>query len=433
MSFSPISRLLGLVALVGSASPGHAAEGPPAQPPEALSPEDVIRWALEHNPEIAAVRQQHGVAAAGVVIAHTYPFNPVLESKVRYAAGPESAGVTNVLSNEHKLLLDVEVRGQRRFRREAALAALSRTDLEIASQEVALAVRALRAFDAVVYRRRKLQVLTDTVELNTRAAAQVEELVTKGRLNAADLIVIRTEAEDARAQLGPGTSALVAAQHDLSRVLNVTDGKFTLVGGFEAQPALEGDGERLLQTALERRPDLQARQVAVGEADARLRLEIANRYGNPNVGPAYEYDPTRVNLIGVQVALPLPVFNTHRGEIQQREAERARAAADLRQAEATVRQDVAAAVARLKSARRSLAAYHDRLRPELETALKDLRTLFDNRAPGVDLLRVIDVQRKYIKARESELDALFELRMAAADLALAVGDPFLALHPPASP
>jgi cobalt-zinc-cadmium efflux system outer membrane protein len=433
MSLSPISWLLGLVALVGSASPGHAAEGPPDQPPAALSPEDAILWALEHNPEIAAVRQQHGVAAAGVVIANTYPFNPVLESKVRYATGPESAGVTNVLSNEHKLLLDVEVRGQPRIRREAAHAALSRTDLEIAWQEVALAVRAVRAFDAVVYRHRKRQILKDAVELNTRAAAQVDELVQKARLNAVEGIVIHAELEDAVAQVAPGTGALVAAQRDLARALNVTAATYTLVGGFEAPPALEAEAERLLQAALEHRPDLLARQAAVAEADARLRLEVANRFGNPNVGPAYEYDPTRVNLIGVQVSLPLPVFNTHRGEIQQREAERARAAAELRQAEAAVRQDVAAAVARLRTARQTLAGYQGRLRPQLERALKDLRTLFDARAPGVDLLRVIDVQRKYIKARESELDALYELRLAVADLALAVGDPFLAVRPAGKP
>ncbi len=33
-------------------------------------------WALQQNPLLAAVRQQHGTAAAGIVIAQTYPFNP---------------------------------------------------------------------------------------------------------------------------------------------------------------------------------------------------------------------------------------------------------------------------------------------------------------------------------------------------------------------
>src|SRR5260221_7545024 len=53
-----------------------------AQAPEAdkepvlstLTLDAAIRWSLEHNPEIMALRQQHGIAAAGIVIAYTYPF-----------------------------------------------------------------------------------------------------------------------------------------------------------------------------------------------------------------------------------------------------------------------------------------------------------------------------------------------------------------------
>jgi outer membrane protein TolC len=131
----------------------------------------------------------------------------------------------------------------------------------------------------------------------------------------------------------------------------------------------------------------------------------------------------------VQFALPLPVFNTHRGDIQQRQAERAQAALLLRQNEVFVRQDVRAALARLEQDRRWLATYHNDLVPSLEKSLKDIITLFEARAPGVDVLRVIDVQRKLLHARDLELDAAFEVRMALADLAAAVGDPSLAFGP----
>src|SRR5947209_2245290 len=48
-----------------------------------LTLDEAVRYALENNPELAAARQQRGIAAAGVVIARTYPFNPVWEEKVR--------------------------------------------------------------------------------------------------------------------------------------------------------------------------------------------------------------------------------------------------------------------------------------------------------------------------------------------------------------
>src|SRR5438874_2281885 len=82
--------------------------------------------ALENNPELMALRQQHGIAAAGVVIARTYPFNPVWEDKTQANNGPLSAGITNRVSTEHLLLLELELRGQGSYRRQGATAALSR-------------------------------------------------------------------------------------------------------------------------------------------------------------------------------------------------------------------------------------------------------------------------------------------------------------------
>jgi cobalt-zinc-cadmium efflux system outer membrane protein len=406
---------------------------PPIAPPPAteaaptmLSLEAAINWALENNPELAALRQQHGIAAAAVVIAQTYPFNPIWEAKVRAANGPESAGITNRVSNEHKVLIDVEVHHQGKYRREGATAALSRTDWEIAFQELALAIRVARAFDGLIYRKEKLRLLEATVRLNEEAADQVQKLAEAGRLRPADLIVARTEVDDARAQLSPGRLALTGARAEFRRSLGLVEEGLEPLGALE-DPAAKLDDGRLLRTAFETRADLRARQMAVAEADARLRLTQADRYGNPNIGPAYEYDPTRINLIGVQFTLPLPVFNTHRGEIMQREAELARAGLDLRQTEVQIQQEVHAAQARLQAAQEGLRSYQQQILPNLEKNFKAMDELFRKADPGADLLRLIDIRRKMLKARDGYLDALWENRQAEADLAAAVGDPSLAV------
>jgi cobalt-zinc-cadmium efflux system outer membrane protein len=414
-----------------AASPAHAQEQlPPPAPaaeaaPTVLSLEAAINWALENNPELAALRQQHGIAAAAVVIAQTYPFNPLWEAKVRAVNGPESAGITNRVSNEHKVLIDVEVHHQGKYRREAALAGLSRTDWEIAFQEVALAVRVSRAFDGFLYRKEKLRLLEATIRLNQEAADQVQKLAEAGRLRPADLIVARTEVDDARAQFTPGRVALISARYEFRRSLGLIEEAIEPFGILETfTPTVD---DRLLQAALETRADLRARQMAVAEADARLRLTQADRYGNPNIGPAYEYDPTRINLIGVQFGLPLPVFNTHRGEIMQREAELARAGLDLRQTEIQIQQEVHAAVARLQAAQEGLRSYQQQILPNLEKNLKAMDELFQKADPGADVLRLIDIRRKMLKARDGHLDAWLESRQAQADLAAAVGDPSLTI------
>jgi cobalt-zinc-cadmium efflux system outer membrane protein len=393
---------------------------------QSLTLAQAITLALENNPELAAFRQQHGMAAAGVVIARTYPFNPVWEGKVRAAEGPVSAGITNRVSNEHKFLLEVEVRGQGKQRRQAAQAALSRTDWEIAFQETALAVRVARAFNAILYRREKLRLLEDTIRLNEKAVDQIDALVAQGRLRRADFLSARSELNDTRAQLSTVRGALAAAWSDLHLALGSMKEAFDLDGTLDP-PASQWQAEMLLQTALERRADLHAREAAVAEADARLRLEVANRYGNPNIGPAYEYDPTRINLIGAQITLPLPVFNTRRGEIMQRQAERARAALDCQQAELLVRHDVQAAMTRVEQAQTALIVYRTQVLRDARSGVSEIDILFRQGEPGVDVPRVIEFRRKLLKARDGYLDALLEMRQATADLAAAVGDPALAL------
>ena len=66
--------------------------------------------------------------------------------------------------------------------------------------------------------------------------------------------------------------------------------------------------------------------------------------------------------------------------------------------------------------------YQTQTRPTMEQALKDIQQLFEKGDPGVTLLGIIDIQRKVLRARDGELDALYEARQALIDLAAALGD-----------
>src|ERR1700730_6987249 len=61
----------GIGALAAAEPAPRAAASTDKVPTLTLS--EAVSFALEHNPELAAIRQQRGVAAAGVVIARTYP------------------------------------------------------------------------------------------------------------------------------------------------------------------------------------------------------------------------------------------------------------------------------------------------------------------------------------------------------------------------
>ena len=219
-------------------------------------------------------------------------------------------------------------------------------------------------------------------------------------------------------------AAVVPARTDLLRTLGIVD-RLEITDTLET-PAMHVDEKTLVALALARRPDRQAREAAVAEAEAHLKLETANRFGNPSVGASFGYDATRVDTIGGIISLPIPVLNQHNGEIRQREAERERAILELRGAEVQVVHDVEGAVSRLEAARRWAELYRTKILPELKTAVEGIEKLFAQGDPGVDLLRVIDVRRKLLRAQDGYLDAQWEERQAQADLAAAAtGDPAL--------
>jgi cobalt-zinc-cadmium efflux system outer membrane protein len=417
-----------LVALGGATGrTQEPAEKPSADSVTQVLTRDAAVWrALQSNPELATLRQQRGIAAAAVVIAETYPFNPSWTNKVFGATGPASAGITNSVATEQRVAIDIEWNHQGRYRRQAASAGLSRTDFEIAYGELGMAIRTAKAFDAVLYRYEKMNLADETVKLTKDAAEKTAKLVgvPGSKIETADAILARSEEYDAQAVTGQARGAYAAAWAQLNAALGVTEERFRIRGSLEEAPP-KMDVEALTRQALELRPDLRAKQAAVGEAEARLQLEIRNRFGNPNFGPDYERNETSVDFYGFQLVTPLPFVNRHRGEILQRQAERDRALSALRQNETVVRQEVLAAVHRLDEAQKWVETYQSKVIPNLKSSLESLENLFEKGAPGVDVLRLITVRRKLLTARGGYLDALYEASQARNDLAAALGSPIV--------
>src|SRR5207253_9821843 len=97
-----------------------------------------------------------------------------------------------------------------------------------------------------------------------------------------------------------------------------------------------------------------------------------------------------------------------------------------------VRQDVAAALARLGVAEQRAEFYRGKALPQLRDALKQMEELYKNSQPSADFVRVIDTRRKLLRARDGYLDALWAVRQAWADLLPAIGEPALGLCEPAA-
>jgi outer membrane protein TolC len=396
------------------------------QPTRSLTLDSSVEFALENNPQLMALRQQHGIAAAGVVIAKTYPFNPIYQGSYQHAQGPTDAPVLNSFLQQHQVTLEVQLLHQQRYRQQAAFAALSRTDWEIAAQELTFAVNTVRAFDGLLYRQGKLAVTEEFLKLNQQGADEVKQLIERGTFKSGDLIISRAEVSDIQSQLGLNRTAIITARRDYYRALGIADGSAEPTGSLE-RAAPTGDANLWLAAAHEMRPDQFAKMAAVREAAADVRVQRTDRFGNPQVGPFYQFNESQVTFIGAQLTVPLPILNCHPGEIRQAEARRSQAQLNLREIEVEIWQDVTMAAANVDQTRRWVENYRDEVIPSLRKGLADMDLLLQQGQGGADVLRVLDVRRKLLRAQDGYLDALLAYTSALADLAQAVGDPGLAM------
>jgi outer membrane protein TolC len=420
-----------LLAGIGGSSASGRADPPPVDA-DVLTVEKAVAWTLQYSPELAVARKQRGIAEANVVIAHTYPFNPYLQSSTLGAGGPSSADIRNRVFLANSIRLELELRGQKTIRTTIAAAALSRTELEVAALELAGSIRAMRAFNTFVYRQEKMGLLDDTIKLQEQTVQKVKALAEQNKLRPADHLVAAADLLDARGARGPSRALLVASWNDLSRIMGIDKSASTYDGRLDAGGPKD-DADELTRVALQTRPDLLALQQAVVEADERVRLEVANRFGNPAIGPMMEYNETRVHFIGATLAYALPVLNVKRGEILLRQAERERVVEDRRRVEIQTALDVRAALDRIREARKWVGYFGSESLPALQKTMESFEKLFAAGEPGVDVGRLLDARRRLLRSRDSYLDALWELSQARVDLAAAVGDLNLALTAPAPP
>src|SRR5262245_34469163 len=134
-TYLSLRPLLLSVAAAGAMAAAPDGADPPADvaAPPVLPLEGAVQYALANNPQLKFARTQRGLASAGVVLARIYPYNPVYNGVVLGVIGPD---VTNRVFNEHYVTMQLELRGQRRERLAAASAAVTRTEWEIAAQEL---------------------------------------------------------------------------------------------------------------------------------------------------------------------------------------------------------------------------------------------------------------------------------------------------------
>ena len=194
--------------------------------------------------------------------------------------------------------------------------------------------------------------------------------------------------------------------------------RFDITGAFdfsnEVQPL-----DELRQVALETRPDLKAAIESVDKARTDHRLAIANGSTDPTFGADFARNPPIPVYFGVNVSIPLRIFDRNQGEKLRTQEDIARNERLRDAARAQVFSDVDTAYATIES---NLAL----LRPYKELYLGDAIQVRDTVSfaytrGGASLLDFLQAQQDYRSTQLNYLNLIGAYLTAAAQLNLSVG------------
>ncbi len=140
------------------------------------------------------------------------------------------------------------------------------------------------------------------------------------------------------------------------------------------------------------------------------------------IGPVYALDEAGVQYVGLVLISAIPIWNSGKPLVLQREAEHRRAVVAFEQAQKRSVAQVRAAVAKWNGAAELVNATKD-LGSNLRTEVGVLDRLFE--AGQTDLTKLMQARQRLIQLENSRLDAVWQATQAQSDLLLALGVPAL--------
>ena len=407
MAPSSGTSLPSAAAPVAAAPPGSV-----ALPPLTLAA--AIRTALERNPEIQVARREVEAAQGARLQADARP-NPALTVQ---AEDPRRDTRTSTVL----LSQPFELGGQRAARIAATERAIDVARVRLEARQAELRASVTSAFFVTLITQDRVALAQSSLDLAARGSLAATNRVRAGKVSPLEETRARVAEAGVRLERVQAQGELQTQRQQLGALLGRPALEPTLDGDALAMPRPPSAADveaRLPDAPANREARLQVRRFA-----ALADLERARRIPDVTLTAGGQRDRTLGrNQAIVGLSIPLPIFDTNRGNIaealsrrDQAEDQAAATALQLRSDAATARQRYANALA------------------EVDTLQKDILpgalTAFNAATTGFELgkfafLDVLDAQRTLLLARAQYLRALAEAHRAVTDIDRLLGDPAL--------
>ena len=229
--------------------------------------------------------------------------NPSVETEV----GPRIASPNNFTDVDVALTQDFELGGRRKARIAGAEAGVAREVADSGEATRRLLREVASVFSRALAAQERMRLLATTERLAQEFLQIAERRYRAGDVAILEVNLSRTSAARARAELRIAAADLSTELGELRVLLGMKAGESLAVTGDLHEHGAY-DQAALLARSLEERPDFQALQAELREAEANVRLGEGFKWPDLGVGTRYKRD-TGENVYQGGLKITLPVFS----------------------------------------------------------------------------------------------------------------------------
>ena len=266
-------------------------------------------------------------------------------------------------------------------------------------------------FYAVLGAQRRVRLADDLLEVAQQGVRVAEELLRAQQGTRPDILQAKVQLNRVRIIRQNARYDYQASWNQLVSLVGVPDlTPAPLLGNLERDLETR-DWDTLFANLLANSPELQAAQMRVQRGRSQIRRQAVQPIPNlfTQVGVAHD-TATGSTITGVQVGIPLPLFNRNQGNRDFAYAEYRRAVSDVERLQLALRHRLATAFRDYGQARQQVERYKMDILP---TARENLDLTEEGYKQGeFDFIRVLTARRTFFETNLNYVDSLVALQQS---------------------
>lgn len=385
----------------------------------ALSLDEAIQTALDHNPEFRAATGRIDAAAGRARQARRWS-NPELNWSVE--DWPMDGGGHGFSDAKQTMGLcqTLPFLGKKRLDRQIGESGVRLSEAELGLRRMELIRDTKIAFYQVLATERVLAVSQDLVKLAESSVAAAKKRAAAGAGTAQEQLRAEITLEQARAEQSNFRREIATARQELALVMGRPDLVSVPLSGTLAETADLNRFNRLPDEWVACHPSVLTAMAGKDRAELELRRARLEPYPDVKMAVAGgQVGETGTSILELNIGVPLPLLDRGKGREQEAEANVRIAEADQVTAEHRLLRTLSAANQRYRSAAEQVAHYREAILPKANEALKLVQSGFEEGKFG--LIDLLDTQRTAAEARLTYQQKLLELNVAQAEIESLLG------------